>query len=101
MLDKLKDLFSGEPKDEGLYVYARCNRCGAVLHTRLDVKREAAPNFEEGGYILRKEMMDSKCFELMHAEFRFDDNRNLIEKSIDGGEFITRQEWESQRADTA
>lgn len=100
MLDKLKEMFSGEPKDEGLYVYARCSRCGAVLHTRLDVKREAAPDFDAGGYILRKEMMDGTCFELMHAEFRFDDKRTLIEKTIDGGEFITREEWDAEREDT-
>lgn len=100
MLERIKNLFGGgEPRDEGLYVYARCDNCGAVLHTRLDVKREAAPDFDEGGYVLRKEMMDSSCFELLHAEFRFDANRNLTDRSIEGGTFVTREEWEAERED--
>lgn len=99
MISFLKKLFGlgGTSRDEGLYLYVRCDNCGAVLHTRIDVQREVAPDFERGGYILRKEMMDSTCFKLLYADLRFDEGRNLIERSIDGGTFITREEWATEK----
>jgi hypothetical protein len=38
-------------------------------------------------------MMDSKCFSLMRAEVRFDDKRNVIERKVDKGEFLTPEEY--------
>jgi exosome complex RNA-binding protein Rrp42 (RNase PH superfamily) len=50
---------------------------------------------DEGGYILRKEIMDNQCYQLMHAEVRFDGRRQITSRDISGGEFITREEYES------
>ena len=38
-------------------------------------------------------MLDSKCFTLMRAEVRFDSARKIVERKIDKGEFITREEY--------
>ncbi|MDE3089351.1 MAG: hypothetical protein KGJ80_08190 [Chloroflexota bacterium] len=43
--------------------------------------------------------MDNKCFLLMHAEVRFDDKRNVLERTLDKGEFITRAEFEAATRD--
>jgi hypothetical protein len=50
---------------------------------------------DEGGYILRKEMLDDKCFQVMHAELRFDGKRRLLSRHIEGGEFIIRDVYET------
>jgi hypothetical protein len=49
---------------------------------------------EASGYVLRKEMMDGKCFRLMYATIRFDARRREIERAIEGGAFISREEYE-------
>jgi len=50
---------------------------------------------DDGGYILRKEILDDKCFTLIRAELRFDSRRRIISQSIEGGEFITREQYEA------
>jgi hypothetical protein len=50
---------------------------------------------DEGGYILRKEIMDNECYQLMHAELRFDGSRRVTSRDISGGRFITKEEYES------
>jgi hypothetical protein len=82
-MDFLRRLFGGgasaSPADDGLYLYVRCNNCQSPLRVRIDPRNELSPEFDEGegvgGYILRKEMMDSKCFRLMYATLRFDTRR--------------------------
>ena len=36
-------------------------------------------------------------FERMEAEFAFDPNKKLIDKSVQGGEFVTRDDWVAQQ----
>ncbi len=98
ILDSLKAFFApqspgGDPN--ALWLYVRCKRCGAPVAVRIDVRNEPSPDYERGGYILRKEMMDDKCFALMHAEIRMDAQHRILEKTVDHGEFITREEYES------
>lgn len=95
MMSFLKRLFGGgqarEPEDKGLYLYVRCDNCGAVLHTRADPERDAEPT--ETGWHLRKEMMDDCCFRLIYADVDFDRSRNLVGGEVEGGTIITREEW--------
>jgi hypothetical protein len=46
------------------------------------------------GYTLHKEIMDAKCFQLMHADLSFDRDRREQNRTIAGGEFISREEYE-------
>ncbi len=77
-----------------LWLYVRCSRCGTPLAVRVDTRNELSADYERGGYVLYKEMMDSKCFALMRAELHFDQRRNVTERRVDNGEFITRQDYE-------
>jgi hypothetical protein len=100
-MDFLRRLFGGgasaSPADDGLYLYVRCNNCQSPLRVRIDPRNELSPEFDEGegvgGYILRKEMMDSKCFRLMYATLRFDTRRREISREIEGGSYITPEEY--------
>ncbi len=95
-LDRVKSAFASPGSDpNAMWLYVRCARCGTPLAVRVDLRNEPSIDYETGGYVLHKEMMDNKCFLLMHAEVRFDDKRNVIERKVDKGEFITAEEYQA------
>lgn len=98
----LRRLFGGQgqssPADNALHVYVRCARCGAPVHVRVHLFNDLAVDYDDNesvvGYRLRKEIMDSRCFRLIYADLRFDRNRRELERTIEGGTFISREEFE-------
>jgi hypothetical protein len=95
-LERLRGLVGGEgrPRDpDGIYLYVRCDRCGQKLQVRADRRFDLMPDLDEGGYVLRKEMMDGTCFSLMYATVRFDGDKRVVSREIEGGEFITEEEF--------
>ena len=98
----LRRLFGGgsegnSESDPGLYLYVKCSRCGEPLRVRVDTRNELSPEYgdmEASGYVLRKEMMDSKCFRLMYATIHFDGRKREVSREIEGGEYISREEYE-------
>jgi hypothetical protein len=98
-MDFLRRLFGGNraPVDQALHLYVRCGRCGAPVHVRVHLYNDLAVEYDGddvAGYRLRKEIMDSKCFRLLQADIQFDRNRRELERTITGGEFISREEFE-------
>ncbi len=81
-----------------LWLYVRCDRCGTALSVRVNRANELTPDYQAGGYYIRKEMMDGKCFQLMYAELHFDAHGNEISREIERGKFITREEYEASEA---
>ena len=91
----------GRPRDpDGIYLYVRCGRCGTPLQVRADRRFDLLRDLDEGGYVLHKEMMDSKCFSLMYATVRFDDDKRIVSREIEGGEFITEEEFRGSATGT-
>jgi hypothetical protein len=101
LFDRVKSIFSSPPSGDpnALWLYVRCARCGTPLAVRVDLRNEPSIDYENGGYVLNKELMDNKCFLLMRAQVRFDDKRNVLERTLDKGEFITRAEFEAATRD--
>jgi len=93
LLDTLKSMFTPPPDLMALWLYVKCKRCGAPVAVRVDLRNDPSLNDDSSGYILRKEIMDDQCFTLMRAEIAMDARRNIIEKKIDQGEFITEEEY--------
>ncbi len=96
ILDSLKSLFSPSGSvgsSSAMWLYVRCKRCGAPLAVRVDLRNEPSPDYENGGYVLCKEMMDDKCFSLMRAEVHMDAQHHITDKKIENGEFISQQEY--------
>jgi len=94
---RIANLFSVQKGagDDAIYLYVRCANCGARLRVRVDRQHDLSYDYErEEGYVLRKEMMDSRCFRLMYATLRFDRNYRVVSREITGGEFITQEEYE-------
>ena len=97
LLDRLGSLFSPRgPKDTGdaVHIYVECGRCKSKIHVRLD-KRHDLSQGEAGGYFVRKEIMDSKCFRLMTAEVNFDTSYRIQSQDVQGGRVISKEEFEA------
>jgi hypothetical protein len=89
------DRLFGRSLEKGvLWLYVRCDKCGAKVRVRVNLYNDLSLT-DDGGYILRKEIMDNQCYQLMHAELRFDGGRRVTSRDVSGGEFITKEEYES------
>jgi hypothetical protein len=93
-LDKVKSAFATEAQDDALWLYVQCDRCGSVVPVRIDRRTELNRDYEQGGYVLFKEVMDSKCFQLIHTETRFDEEMRVVSQAADHGKMLTREEYE-------
>ena len=90
----LDKLFGRSAPSNVLWLYVRCNKCGAKVRVRVNLHNDPSVA-DDGGYILRKEILDDKCLQLMRAELHFDQKRRETFRHIEGGEFITREEYEA------
>ena len=109
--DKLKEALGGgsaagggSSDRDGLYFYVRCDRCGDVVRVRVNTANELQQEFAESdgvaGYSLRKVVVDAKCFRPIEVSMRFDGRRREQSREIEGGRFITAEEYAAERAET-
>lgn len=96
----LDKLFGGREKEETnvQYVYARCAGCDEVLRGRFHLTHDLSAEYEgrDVSYFARKTLIGSgRCFRPIEIELRFNHKRRLVDKTIRGGEFITREEYEA------
>lgn len=96
LVDTLFGSSDGEIRDpDGIYLYVRCGRCGAPVRVRADRRHDLQRDYDTNEYVLRKEIMDGTCFSMMQATVRFGPDYRIIDREIEGGEFIT---WEEYKA---
>jgi len=73
-----------------------------VVRVRINMANDLQQEFAEGegvsGYSLRKGVVDVKCFRPIEVNMSFDNRRRELSRGIEGGEFITREEFEEARA---
>jgi hypothetical protein len=96
-LDKLTSLFGSKPSqqaEDAIHIYVECDRCKSKVHIRLDKRHDLSVG-EGGGYFVRKEIMDSRCFRLMSAEIIFDGSYRVQSQDLQGGRFISKEEFEA------
>jgi len=86
-----------EIKDRnGILFYIRCGRCGTPVRIRADKYHDFHRDHETGELIMHKEIMDGGCFNLMHATIRVNGAYRIIHQEVEGGEFITWEEYNQQ-----
>ncbi len=102
-LKKIASALSPKSTDEGdvLWVYARCDKCGEMLKTRLNLRHDLTPNYSAGGrvadYVVRKVLIGSqRCFEPIEVTLTFDPQRRVTSREITGGQFISKEEYEGK-----
>ncbi len=102
VFDKIRGIFSGDAKKgsprrqrdrEGLYFHVKCGKCGTPVRVRGDKRHDLQRDYDRGGYTLNKDVLDSQCYNLFHFTVRLDENYNVVEREIEGGEFITAEEY--------
>ena len=99
-LAKLASLFGAHAAggaDDAVHIYVECGQCKSKVHVRLD-RRHDISGREDGGYYVRKEIMDSTCFRLMIAEITFDNAYRIQSQEIQGGRFVTAADYETTSA---
>jgi hypothetical protein len=89
----LKKLFAPrEPYQKSYHTFnVKCNRCGETITGRIDLDNDLSVEYEEGGdvFYARKVLMgENKCFQRVEVNFKFNSERQVIEKDIIGGEFV-------------
>lgn len=81
---------AGEPRDPTcVYLYAKCDQCGAAVRVRVDKAHDLQRDFETGGFVLNKEMMDGTCFALMQATVRFGPRYTILSSEVQGDKLIS------------
>ena len=101
-LDKIRSLFTGAasagPADpHGIWLHFRCDKCGAVVRMRADRRNDLNREDGPGTFLLRKEVMDDSCFQLMNAEIWLDTNYNVVTAEVSGGQLISEEEYRASR----
>jgi hypothetical protein len=104
IIDGIFGSSEGEVRDStGIYLYVKCSRCGAPVRVRADRTRDLLRDYDSDtvGYVLHKEIMDGTCFSLMQATVHFDAGYRVLSREIEGGEFISREEYQELAAPKA
>jgi hypothetical protein len=101
ILRRIQDLFTAAADDgSACWVYVQCDDCGEKLHTRINLYNDLSVRYAdtetETTYFCRKTLIGSeKCFRPIEVELTFDEQRKLIDKKIHGGQFISKEEYQS------
>lgn len=87
--------------DNAFYYYVRCGRCGERIRVRVDRANDLAQDFDNGGdnpsgYRTTKGVVGKQCFRVLTLTITYDGARRVTSRSIDGGEFITAEEFEAR-----
>jgi hypothetical protein len=93
---RLGNLLSGPQRmdDSSLWFTVQCKRCGEKIRGRVDMRNDLSQQYDvEGGktsYYTRKVVMGSSnlCFQQIEVELTFDENRKLVSRQIQGGDFV-------------
>jgi hypothetical protein len=95
-IKKVSSIFTGpgeRNRDRSLSIAVRCDRCGEVIRTRVDLSNDLAAEFGEGereaAYFCRKVLVGNQgCYVPVEVLLKFDARRSLVEKQINGGKFL-------------
>jgi hypothetical protein len=92
---KSKSTSTGEGDPNGILFYFRCSKCGTPVRVRVDRRSDLNAEDGPGHYVVRKDVMDSKCFQMMRAELWLDTTYTLVQSDVRGGTLITEEEFKA------
>lgn len=80
------------------WLYVQCDHCGEKLRARVDLRNDLSIQYGETDgavtYFCRKTLVGSgRCFQPIETGLTFDAGRQLIERQIQGGRFISEEEY--------
>jgi hypothetical protein len=82
----------------GHWLYVQCDRCGEKIRTRVDLRNDLSVRYgktdRDTTRFCRKTVVGSgRCFQEIEVELTFDAHRQLIDRHIQGGNFISEEEY--------
>jgi len=89
----LRTLFS-PPHPTGTFhsFSVSCKRCGETIRGQVNVNNEPSLELDNKGkttYTCRKVLIGSRhCFQHIEVIFKFDEARHVLDRQINGGEFL-------------
>ncbi|MHB1356081.1 MAG: hypothetical protein ACYCZF_08925 [Anaerolineae bacterium] len=86
---------SGRGDPNGIWFYFRCKKCGTPVRVRVDRRSDLNPEDGPAAYVVRKDVMDSKCFQLIKAEMWLDTTYSVVQADIRGGTLISEEEYQA------
>ncbi len=100
----LEKLFGGGKKawkdetSEALFIYSQCEACQEKFRNRIDKVCDLLATYSDDGpaYRVHKELIGSRCRKTVIVELEFDAQKHLTATAIQGGQFITREEFEGE-----
>lgn len=103
--DSLKKSLMGEGKTAqqgGYVVYVRCQRCGEVIRTRINLNNDLSED-DEGHYVIHKTLVGGtrRCYARLDMSLVFDAKRQLLSREVSGGKFVSEAEFEAAQQEDA
>jgi len=100
LFKKLSRLLSPAAKEDerAYWLYVQCDRCDEKIRSRVDLYNDLSPIYNETGvtYFCRKVLIgQGRCYQKVEVEMSFDEKRQLTDRRITGGKFITGEEFSS------
>ena len=101
ILERIKNIFTSEVDDKSTYlVFVQCDDCGEKLQSRINLYNDLSVRNDDTEdktvYFCRKTIIGSeRCFRPIEVEMTFDEQRKLIDKKIQGGQFISEEEYQA------
>lgn len=92
---KSKSSVSSGGDPNGIMFYFRCAKCGTPVRVRVDRRNDLNSEDGPGAYVVRKDIMDSKCFQMMRAELWLDTTYMVVQSDVRGGSLITEGEFKA------
>lgn len=97
----LTRLFARRRRQEhhtALWLYVRCHRCGEVIRVRTDRRYDLASEWRDPGesgpaYTMHKDIVGERCFQRIRVDLAFDGRLQLLERHINGGDFLSEEEY--------
>lgn len=95
-LKTLKNFFAppSYPKDNFIKVNIKCKRCGEEINVGFRKTSDISRIYENddapsgSSFMIRKEVLGSKCSNLIYLTIYFDEGFRIVSKEIEGGEFL-------------
>ena len=90
-----------ETTRDAVWVYLKCDKCGEKLSLRLRKSSEIQRDEAGGnGYqmFVNKTVVGSKCFNRMQLRLEFDSVYRVVNKQLENGTFITKDEYEGAKS---
>ena len=77
-----------------LWLLIECSRCGERIKVRIDKKTDLQNEFRQPGepseaFTLKKEVLGSRCPNLIEVCLKFDPRYNIISKEVKNGRLIS------------